>query len=142
MQVQPFNSNNPSDRKSRRYNRNRKQYEYVSCPNIVKEYNRHMGGVDLMDSLIGRYKIRMKTGKWPSRIFHHVIDLAIVNAYVLYHRINREKHQRVELPRFREEIAETLLLISETKTLGRPTTAEKQAEEVPKGSKLLYLPPI
>ncbi|XP_053969881.1 piggyBac transposable element-derived protein 2-like [Anastrepha ludens] len=125
--VQPFKSNNPSDRNtlSRRYNRNRKQYEYVSCSNIVKEYNRHMGGVDLMDSLIGRYKIRMKTGKWPSRIFHHVIDLAIVNAYVLY----------------REEIAETLLLISETKKLGRPTTAEKQAEEVPKGSKLLYLPP-
>ncbi|XP_054728100.1 piggyBac transposable element-derived protein 3-like [Anastrepha obliqua] len=141
--VQPFNSNNPSDRNtlSRRYNRNRKQYEYVSCPNIVKEYNRHMGGVDLMGSLIGHYKIRMKTRKWPSRIFHHVIDLAIVNAFVLYHRINREKCQRVELPRFREEIAETLLLISETKKFRRNTTAEKQAEEVPNGSKLLYLPP-
>ncbi|KAJ8954326.1 hypothetical protein NQ314_007130 [Rhamnusium bicolor] len=33
----------------------------IPCPNLVKEYNRHTGGVDLIDGLIGRYKIRMPT---------------------------------------------------------------------------------
>ena len=27
--------------------------ETVKCPNLVQEYNRHMGGVDLLDSLLG-----------------------------------------------------------------------------------------
>lgn len=140
--VQPFHSNTPGDftTKSRRWNRTTKQYEEVSCPNIVKEYNRHMGGVDLMDSLIGRYKIRMKTGKWPSRLFHHMLDLAMVNAYVLYHRINSEKHQRIELPKFREEVAESLLLMSEKKKVGRPSNDAEHSAKTPQKSKM-YLPP-
>lgn len=35
----------------------------VPCPNVVKEYNRHMGGVDFLDSLIGRYKILLRSKK-------------------------------------------------------------------------------
>lgn len=31
---------------------------------IVQKYNRHMGGVDLLDSLMGRYKIKLKRRKW------------------------------------------------------------------------------
>lgn len=49
-------------------------------------------GVDLMDNLAGRYKIRMKTSKWTSRVFYHLIDVAMVNAYILYHReMKKEK---------------------------------------------------
>jgi len=33
----------------------------VKCPSIIKEDNRYMGGVDLLDSLIGRYKIKIRT---------------------------------------------------------------------------------
>ncbi|CAH4034244.1 unnamed protein product [Pieris brassicae] len=29
----------------------------ISCPHIIKEYNAHMGGVDLMDSFIGRLEL-------------------------------------------------------------------------------------
>lgn len=36
----------------------------VSCPRVIKEYNPHMGGVDLMDSFNGRYRIRMESRKW------------------------------------------------------------------------------
>ncbi|KAM8718230.1 hypothetical protein ACLKA7_000932 [Drosophila subpalustris] len=54
---------------------------------IIKEYNHHMGGVDLMDGLIGRYHIRMKARKWTNRIFFHLLDMAMVKAHVLYYRL-------------------------------------------------------
>jgi len=43
-----------------------------------------MGGVNLMDGLIGRYKIRLMTRKWTSKVFFHLLDVAMVNAYILY----------------------------------------------------------
>lgn len=42
------------DNKSPRYDRKSKRQIKVDCPQIIREYNSHMGGVDLMDSLMGR----------------------------------------------------------------------------------------
>jgi hypothetical protein len=44
----------------------------VNCPAVVREYNQHMGAVDcvdLVDSLIGRYKFKMRSPKLYIRIF-------------------------------------------------------------------------
>ena len=46
-----------------RYDKKNKSVLNIFCPSIVKEYNKHMGGVDLMDSHIGRYKIKIKSRK-------------------------------------------------------------------------------
>jgi len=35
----------------------------VECPKVVQIYNKHMGGVDLLDSIIGRYRIAMRSKK-------------------------------------------------------------------------------
>uniref|UniRef100_A0A0K8UMZ4 PiggyBac transposable element-derived protein 3 n=1 Tax=Bactrocera latifrons TaxID=174628 RepID=A0A0K8UMZ4_BACLA len=94
-----------------RFDRKEKEYVDIDCPTIVKEYNRHMGGVDLMDDLIGRYHIRLKPKKWTLRLFHHMLDIAVVNAYIIYHRIHdvdlTHRH-RIKLPDFRVEIADVL----------------------------------
>ncbi|XP_049310850.1 piggyBac transposable element-derived protein 3-like [Bactrocera dorsalis] len=42
----------------RRYDKKNSRYINISRPNVVGEYNRHMGGVDLIDSIMGIYKIR------------------------------------------------------------------------------------
>ncbi|XP_045463751.1 piggyBac transposable element-derived protein 3-like [Harmonia axyridis] len=49
------------EQKIARYDRVQKKRIEVDCPTIIREYNAHMGGVDLMDGLIGRYRIKMKT---------------------------------------------------------------------------------
>ncbi|CAG4954515.1 unnamed protein product [Colias eurytheme] len=51
-----------------RYDKVEKRKKFIQCPKVVKEYNAHMGGVDLMDSYLGRYRIRMKRCKLLSSI--------------------------------------------------------------------------
>jgi len=36
-----------------------------------------MGGVDLIDGLIGRYKIPVKSNKYTNRLFTHMLDLVM-----------------------------------------------------------------
>lgn len=58
----------------RRYNRKTKQYVSIDHTNIVGEYNRHMGGVDLIDSIMGRYKIQLRSKTWQVRLFYNLLD--------------------------------------------------------------------
>lgn len=99
-----------------------------------------MGGVDLMDGLLGRYHIRMKTRKWTNRIFYHLIDVAMVNAYILYHRIQAGR-PKIELPIFRTQVAEALSLcgiVPQKRPVGRPSSTSKN--ERPKAAKRAYHP--
>lgn len=79
-----------------------------------------------MDSLVGRYKIKMKTSKWTSRVFFHLIDVALVNAYILYHREMKKKNRayKMELGQFRTNVAEFLC------TLGEVDQYPKQVQDV------------
>ena len=58
--------------------------EDILKPLVVEEYNRHMGGVDTGDLLQSYYGFSHCTVKWWRWLFFHLIDLAIVNAYILY----------------------------------------------------------
>ncbi|XP_026323631.1 piggyBac transposable element-derived protein 3-like [Hyposmocoma kahamanoa] len=58
----------------------------VPQPNVVKNYNTCMGGIDLCDRLIAYYRSAMRTKKWPVRAFSHFVDLSIVNCWIMYVR--------------------------------------------------------
>ncbi|KAF2364054.1 PiggyBac transposable element-derived protein, partial [Trinorchestia longiramus] len=63
-----------------------KKYVDVQCPNIIQLYNNNMGGVDLADCLISLYRITITSKKYYHRFIFHMIDMAIVNAWLLYRR--------------------------------------------------------
>lgn len=42
-----------------------------------------MDGFDMLDSLIGRHKITMRTKKWYMRLFYHMLDMTIINFYCI-----------------------------------------------------------
>lgn len=103
-----------------RWDKKSKTNVSIECPKIISEYNKHMGGVDLMDGLIGRYHIEMKTRKWTNRLFHHLIDVSMVNAYILYRRVIID--DRLDLPSFRSSVAEALCFFASgaKRRVGRP----------------------
>ena len=56
----------------------------ISCPEAIKAYNEHMGGVDLADQMRRFYTcIHKSSCRWYLQQFWFIIDLAIDNAYIL-----------------------------------------------------------
>jgi len=55
--------------KLRRWDKKQHKYVQVTCLAIVREYNEHMGGVDLFDMLMALCRIDHKSTKWYRRIF-------------------------------------------------------------------------
>ena len=92
-----------------------------------------MGGVDLMDGLMGRYHIRAKTRDPMIRIFYHLVDMAATNAYILHRRMYSEnlssdnKNEKIlQLPQFREAIAAGLVGYQDRRDVGRPACSPSQ----------------
>lgn len=92
---------------TRRYNKTTKSRIDVSMPQIVKQYNMHMGGVDLADMLIALYRTQMKTHKWYLNIFSQLLDVCVNNAWLQYRNDCKQLKEKyvLRLKEFRVQIA-------------------------------------
>lgn len=104
----------------------------VTCPEVIICYNKHMGGVDLMDQRKSYYEIDRKAKiKYYLRLFFDLMDIALNNSYVVYVKLHEA--QRVEGPllsslEYRQHIARGLINNYTCRQRSRPTvvTTEKQ----------------
>ena len=96
-----------------RWSAKEKKHVQVTRPDVVRAYNQYMGGVDLIDMLLSLYRINVKSNKYYMKIIFHLIDLSVVNAWLLYRRhcsqINIPKKSMMSLLTFRLNVAEALL---------------------------------
>ena len=60
--------------------------EPVWKPAMNIAYYKNMGGVDLNDQICQYYDVLCKSVKWWKTLFFHLINMVIVNAYVLYRK--------------------------------------------------------
>ncbi|XP_050313668.1 piggyBac transposable element-derived protein 3-like [Anthonomus grandis grandis] len=133
--------------KVKRFDLKEKKSIEVDCPYIITEYNKHMGGVDLLDSLMGRYKIQLKSRKWYMRIFYHLLDLVLVNSWLLYKRALSKKQPGCKLKNqaeFRAEVANYLCAVrSVVIKRGRPSSSlQNNIDEKRKRGPMKHVPPM
>lgn len=94
-----------------------KIYKNVNRPNIIKEYNSNMGGIDLLDRIISFYRISAKTRKWTVRALFHFLDFSVAAAWIEYRRatlfLKTSKKDTLDYLEFRERVADYLIYKSE-----------------------------
>ena len=52
-------------------------------PAVVVDYNHHMDDIDKADQMASSYSVSHRTWKWTKKLFFHLLDLAILNSYIL-----------------------------------------------------------
>jgi len=80
--------------------------ETVYCPKVIAEYNKIMGGVDKFDQLHERYAVGRRSTKWWHRIFYYLVDMAIVNSFIL---MNTARKRTSDQLTFRINLARQLV---------------------------------
>ncbi|XP_030745477.1 uncharacterized protein LOC115874468 [Sitophilus oryzae] len=60
-------------------------------PEIVNFYNETKGGVDSLDKKCACYKTGRRTRRWPQVIWFRILDIAGVNANVIFNGVQRNK---------------------------------------------------
>lgn len=64
--------------------------EAHSKPVMIMDYNRTKGAVDNSDKLIREYSCGRRTERWPFRIFMNMVDIAAMNAFIIFIQKNPE----------------------------------------------------
>lgn len=87
----------------------------IRCPQVIFDYNKHMGYVDYADMLKSYYQIDRKSHKWWHRIFFHFLDVSLVNSFILFK--DKSHGKTMTLKQFRLAVAAGLLGTPESTTL-------------------------
>ena len=70
-----------------------KTKEIISKPDIIIKYNKLMGGVDANDQLLQYSEFSRRSTKWWKKVFFRIINLCMINAYILYNEHNKNKNK-------------------------------------------------
>lgn len=91
-----------------------KAKDSVSQPHVFKSYSAYMGGVDKHDWWISKYATTIRAKKWYWPIFIRIVDMAVVNAHIIYNLINSDNEKpatEMDLLSFRRAICRSYLKI-------------------------------
>ena len=81
--------------------------EQRTKPKLICDYNDNMGGVDLHDQLQVYYSIGRKGMKWWRRVFWRLVEISVLNSYVLRNEVHG-KSRKLTQKKFRLELAYSL----------------------------------
>ncbi|XP_037032190.1 piggyBac transposable element-derived protein 4-like [Bradysia coprophila] len=95
-------------------------------PNIIRDYNLGMGGIDRADQMMSYYSSERKTVRWYKKLGIHFIEAFIQNAYWMH--MSNHSDEKTSLLDFREIIVKHLA--------GKPTKGVADQSQNCKGNKL------
>ena len=99
---------------------NRQTGRTIIKPSCIVDYNQNMGAVDKSDMLLSSVECVRKSMKWYKKVFFHLLDCTVLNAYQLY-KCNTVHYVSIEdfhLKLIKEIIAKYHTPVS-TRTVGR-----------------------
>ena len=119
--------------KAQRWDKATKKYTDVDCPFIIKEYNAHMGGVDLLDAHIARCKPTIRSRRWYIILFWHFVSVGMINSWLLYKR-DCALHgitgaSVLTLRQFQSLVAQGLIEVATTRRHGRPSLTDESSPQ-------------
>ncbi|XP_031549281.1 piggyBac transposable element-derived protein 4-like [Actinia tenebrosa] len=96
----------------------------------IKQYNSYMNAVDRSDQILANNNCLGKCVRWWKTLFFHLIDIAIVNSYILFreHRANNPNVEALRRPKsysildYKEELVRQLAGIGDDDPL--PTSGK------------------
>lgn len=121
-------SNDEPLRKVEKWDKNTDSVVQVPCPNPTKRYNTFMGDVDPLDGMMLYYRTKMHPKKFYHRLFYHLLDMVVVNCWLLYKRdaqsLQVPKSRQYDILGFRTGIAVSLIKQNKntSKRRGRSTS--------------------
>lgn len=77
-------------------------------PNILRDYNNGMSGVDKSDQMLSYYSALRKTIRWYKKVVLHIVEMAIHNAHIMYND-GKPAGQQLRLLTFREAVVKSLV---------------------------------
>lgn len=103
----------------------------IPCPSLISAYNEHMGGLDLSDMLVHRYKTPAKSRRWYIPLFGYILDLCIANSWLLYKRDSGLLNEKpMSLKRFCLVVAHSLNQFNKPASkVGRPSSSSPSPEK-------------
>ena len=82
----------------------------VKAPQIISPYNKHMGGVDTMDTLVALHPIPFRSKRLYFRMIWRILDIMIINSWIIMNSCrNGTNHRSFRLFHFKSEVARFLL---------------------------------
>lgn len=96
-------------------------------PHVILDYIKHTAGVDRSNHFISSYQFMRRTKKWYRQIFFWLLEVGIVDAYLLY-KMTQESHEKkpLSLKAFRQSLVRALV---QEKVANR-TTAKQRGRPV------------
>ncbi|KAF2902881.1 hypothetical protein ILUMI_03302 [Ignelater luminosus] len=57
---------------------------------MIIDYNKTKSGVDTMHKLARTYIVKRKTRRWSVTVFYNMIDISVLNAYIIWRHLNED----------------------------------------------------
>jgi len=98
-------------------------------PRVAEDYNAYIGFVGKSDRMVNSYGIARRTWKWTKKLFFHLTDMTILNAFLIHKSCGGKVTHKV----FREILVRKLIIHSQEGNVrasgtsqGRPSPAASQ----------------
>ena len=100
--------------------------EPIRKPKCIVEYTKNMGAVDKSDMQISLADCTRKTRKWYKKLFFHLVDITMYNAYILY---QENQGKKSSFYKFKLAAARQLITAhnSVRTSVGRPRTSSGES---------------